>query len=238
LLVEQSVRAALAELSLTRERLAQTGPVLRIGFILEVRLLVESALRAHAKTRGAPEFDVRLQELHSHVQARALTRQQLDIAICYETSELANRDGLQQSLVTEDPFALVVPERAWVNGKLSTKVLATLLHARLLERLSTEFASAAEGWFDKNDLHPERTTECEQGSEILAYAGAGYGYGFLPAFWSMTSHPGAVFVPLGDFGTTVKIAAYSLQHVTPHVTRLREDLCAAARVALRDFRRQ
>jgi DNA-binding transcriptional LysR family regulator len=236
LLVEQSVRAAMAELSRTRDRLDRHGPVLRIGYIRAVRVLVENALRSQAQVPGMPAYEVRLLELTSDKQASALARRELDIAICYVTSDLASRGEVEESLVAEEPFALVIPERAYVNGKVSRKTLQPLLHARLLERFSPQFGAAAEAWLSKHKLQPERSVECEVGSEILAYAGAGYGYGFLPALWSMSSHQSAVFVPPTDFDVTVKIAAYSLRHVTPWVTQLREHVSAAARTALRDFR--
>ena len=70
LLVEQSVRTAVAELSMTRERLEVNRPVLRIGFIRAMRPLVEKALRCHAKAQGAPAFDVRLQELTPEMRVR------------------------------------------------------------------------------------------------------------------------------------------------------------------------
>jgi DNA-binding transcriptional LysR family regulator len=235
LLVEQSVRAAIAELSRTRQRLAVDRPVLRIGFMRPVRPLIESALRNQARPHGVPRFDVRLLELTADMQARALARRELDIAISYAIPELAARAGIEESPVTEQPFALVVPERACVRGKLSVAALSTLVYVQSPARMSQVLADAGQQWLTQKRLTPARIVECELGSEILAYAGAGHGYGFLPALWSMERHDGAVFVPVTPFAGTAKIAAYTLQHVTPWVTRLREDLSAGARAALQAF---
>jgi DNA-binding transcriptional LysR family regulator len=236
LLVEQSLRAAMAELSRTRDRLAVDRPVLRIGFIRAMRPLVEKALRSQVKVHGIPAFDVRLLELSNEVQARALVRRELDIAIAYAVPELATRAGIEASLVTEEPFALVIPERAWVDGRPSLAVLAPLLYAYSPRRLSNQVAEAGERWLSDHRLEPKSTVECAMGSEIIAYAGSGYGYGFLPALWSMADHEGVVFAPVAGFSATARIAAYSLQHVSPWVTRLRENLTTAAQVALQDFR--
>jgi DNA-binding transcriptional LysR family regulator len=237
LLVEQSVRQAMAELSRTRDRLAHDRPVLRIGFARPVGPLVQRALRAPATASGVPAFDVRLQELTSEMQARALERRELDIAISYALPQLADREGIEASIVTEEPFALVIPERAWVNGKPSRTVLSSLLYAHSPRRLSTRLVAAEDQWLRGNRLEPKRRIECELGSEILAYAQAGLGFGFLPALWSMAGHDGVVFAPI-EFAVTAKISAYSLQHVTPSVTRLRESLSASARAALLEFRKK
>jgi DNA-binding transcriptional LysR family regulator len=235
LLVEQSVRAAIAELSRTRDRLAVDRPVLRIGFIRAMRPLVERGLREHSTARGVPAFDVRLQELTGEAQARALERCELDIAISYAFPELAARAGVEASVITEEPFSLAIPERAWVRGKPSRPVLASLLYAHSPRRFSSQLVAAESQWLRDNRLEPVRTIECELGSEILAYAGAGLGYGFLPALWSMGGHDGVVFAPI-EFGATAKIAAYSLRHVSPWITGLRETLSTAARAALVRFR--
>jgi len=236
LMVEQSVRAVLSELSRTRERLAVERPVLRIGFIRAVRPLVEKALRSDARVGGAPTFDIRLLELTTEMQAVALSRRELDIAISYATPEFRERGDVEESVITEEPFALVIPERAWVNGKPSIAALRPLLYAHSPRRFSAVMASAEDEWLEKNHLAPERTVECQVGSEIVAYASSGYGYGFLPALWSMASHGGATFVPLPEFPASAKIAAYSLKHVKPWVLSLRERLSKAARTALREFR--
>jgi DNA-binding transcriptional LysR family regulator len=233
LLVEQSVRAALAELVRTRERIARSAPVLRIGFIPAARPLLEQALRTLPKVRGIPSFEVRLFELATDKQARALGRRELDIAISYSLDGLVNRDGIEKSLVADEPFALVIPERAFSNATPTRSVLNTLVYAHSPRRMSAELSAAAERYLGQHRLQPSEWIECEWGSEILAYAGAGYGYGFLPALWSMSPHAGVVFVPLSDFGFSARIYAYSLEHVTPWVTQLREHLSAAARSALR-----
>jgi DNA-binding transcriptional LysR family regulator len=234
-LVEQSVRVAMAELTRTRDRLALDRPVLRVGFIRPMRPLVARALRSHGKAPGATPFDVRLLELTAEAQARALELRELDIAISYATADFEGRGGLEASMVTEEPFALVIPERALVKGKPSIAALGPLLYAHSPHRFSSQLAKAEREWLRAHRLEPARTIECELGSEIVAYAGAGEGYGFLPALWSIADHDGVVFAPI-DFGTVARIAAYSLEHVTPWVTEFRDHLSAAARAALRDFR--
>lgn len=61
-------------------------------------------------------------------------------------------------------------------------------------------------------------------AEILAYAGSGRGYGFLPALWSMVPHEGVVFAAAADIGAAVAIAAYWLPQletiVAPTIARL------------------
>ena len=235
-LVEQSLRTAMATLSRARDWLAAERPVLRIGFIRPMRPLVERALRGQLSSRQAQGFEVRLFELPADAQAHALERRELDIAISYN-GDFAGRDGIEASLVTEEPFALVIPDRAWVDGKPSRKVLSTLLYAYSPRHLSEQLNAAADKWLEQNGLDPSRRVECALGTEIMAYAGAGHGFGFLPALWSLASHDGVVFAPI-DFAATARIAAYSLQHVKPWVTELRERLSAAARAALDDFRRK
>ena len=235
LLVEQSVRAAMSELSQARDRLALDRPVLRIGFMRAVRPLVEKALRGQAGPRGKPDFDVRLLELAPEAQARALDRRELDIAISYATPEFASRADREGSLLADEPFALVIPERAWVRGKLSLPVLEPLVYAYSPRRFSSRLAPAEERWFRRRRLEPRRAVECALGSEILAYAASGRGYGFLPALWSMANHEGVVFAPT-DFEATARIAVYTLRHVAPLVSDLRDTLTAGAREALRAFR--
>jgi DNA-binding transcriptional LysR family regulator len=234
LLVEQSVRAAMAELSRTRDRLAVDSPVLRIGFIRLMRPLVERALRGQLKAHGIPAFEVRLLELPSEVQARALARREIDVAICYALPEFAKREGIEESVLTDQPYALAIPERGWVRGKPSVEVLGSLIYAHLPRRPSSRVAQAEEQWLSENGLAPARSVECGLGTEILAYAGAGHGYGFLPALWSTASHEGVVFAPVLTSAPIARIAAYSLKHVAPWMAQLRENLSAATRAALED----
>jgi DNA-binding transcriptional LysR family regulator len=236
-LVEQSVRASLAELERTRERLALEGPVLRIGFIPIVRPLVEQALRRLGRVHGIPTFDVRLLELSSEQQARALVQRELDIAISYALPELAAREGIEQTLVSEQPYVLAVPERACPRGKLARDVLATLTYVDVSRRSSQRVFDAQERWLKEHGVAPARRVTCPHGSELLAYAASGYGYGFLPALWTTASHGGIAFVPLPPSAVTVRIAAYSLAHVAPWMARLREHLSAAARVGLEELSR-
>lgn len=232
LLVEQSLRAAMVELSRTRERLAVERPVLRVGFIRLMRPIVERALRSQDAAQGSSAFDVRLLELQSEQQARALMRRELDIAICHALPALAQHAGIEESLLSEQPYVLVIPERAWVRGKPSAEVLSSLLYAHSPRRHSSRIADAQEDWLRENNLASARRVECALGSEILAYAGSGHGYGFLPALWNTASHEGVVFAPVVESGATTKIAAYSLKHLAPWMTRLRDDLSVAARKAL------
>jgi DNA-binding transcriptional LysR family regulator len=232
-LVEQSFRAAIGELSRTRDRLALERPVLRVGFIRVMRPLVEKALRGSMKSSAEAAFDVRLLELDSDRQERALMSRELDIAVCYARPALAVRTGVETSLVTDQPFALVLPERACVRGKPNVDMLSSLTYACLPRRLS-RVADAEPRWLTEMGLAPKRRVECVLGSEILAYAGSGHGYGLLPALWSTVGHDGAVFAPV-KIAATAAICAYSLAHVAPWVTRLREDLSAAARSALEGF---
>jgi DNA-binding transcriptional LysR family regulator len=235
LVVEQAVRSAMAELGRARERVATERPVLRIGFIRAVRPLVEQALRDQHRTQRRPAFDVRLSELTSEAQARALQRRELDIALCYALPVLTARDGIEASVIGEEPYALVIPERAWVKGRISVSALSRLHYVHPPRRFANAVVTAGEGWLKAQGLTPERVIECPLGSEIFAYAASGYGYGFLPALWRMASHEGVVFAPVPSLGVSAEIAAYSLRHVTPHITRLRQDLCNAARAVLKDF---
>ncbi|HVU05515.1 MAG TPA: LysR family transcriptional regulator [Polyangiaceae bacterium] len=235
LLVEQAARNAVAGLSTTRERLANDRPLLRLGYVAPVRPLIVSALRSQLTGDGREAFDVRLSELGGEAQSRALERRELDIAVSYAIPDLAERKDIDASLLAEEPFALVIPAHAWARGKPSLTAMAPLLHATWPRRLSRQAAEAQATWLEEHGLSPSRTVECERGSEIVAYAGAGCGYGFLPALWSMSAHPGAVFVPV-DLGVTAPISAYSLQHASPWVTHLRQQLSVAARRALRSFR--
>jgi DNA-binding transcriptional LysR family regulator len=234
-LVEQALRTAMAVLSQTRDRLALEHPVLRIGFIRPVRSLLEAALYQRTKAATGEAFEVRLLELSSERQARALANRELDIAICYALPELAARTDIEASLVSEQPFALVIPERAFVRGKPSASVLATLDHVRLPRRYARSAADAGERWLRDHGIAPRHSLDCELGTEIVAYAAAGRGYGFLPALWSLERYRGVVFVAAPNFGVRATIAAYSLRHVRPWVTRLRQDLSAAARAALKAF---
>jgi DNA-binding transcriptional LysR family regulator len=236
LVVEQAVRNAMTELGRARERLKTERPVLRIGFIRPVRPLVEKALRDQQRSQRGAGFDVRLSELTSEAQARALQRRELDIAICYALPELAARDGIEASLIDQQPYALVIPERAWVKGKVAPAALAALHYTHPPRRFAQAGVEAGERWLQAHGIAPQHAIECPLATEIIAYAGAGYGFGFLPALWRMASHSGVVFAPVPGFGVVAEIAAYSLRHVTPHIARLRHDLSAAARAGLRDFR--
>jgi len=129
-IVARAERVAIAELSRTCERLATDRPVLRIGFIRPVRPLIDRALRALTRLNGNAAFDVRLLELTAEAQASALVRRELDIAVSYAIPAFATAHGVEESVVTQQqPFALVIPERAWVRGKPSTAALAQLVYA-------------------------------------------------------------------------------------------------------------
>jgi DNA-binding transcriptional LysR family regulator len=167
--------------------------------------------------------------------SRGLKRRELDIAICYALPELATHQGVEESLVTEQPFALVIPAPAWVHGKPSVRVLKSLLYARLPHHFAHRAVVAGEKWLTQHQVTPRQTIECALGTEIVSYAAAGLGYGFLPALWSTVADASVVFAPMTNFAATAKIAAYSLQHVAPWVTQLREDLSVGARAALQDF---
>jgi DNA-binding transcriptional LysR family regulator len=110
------------------------------------------------------------------------------------------------------------------------------LYAYSPRYFSERLNAAGQRWLSAHGLDPLRNVECRVGAEIIAYAGAGQGFGFLPALWSMASLDGVVFAPI-EFAATAKIAAYSLQHVKPWVTELREALSSAARAALLEFRK-
>ena len=235
-MVEHALRAALDGLSLTRDRLLPSRPVLRIGFIRAVRLIVEEALCGQATRRKRPGFDVRLLEMTTDEQMKALARRDLDIAICYTTGDPAYRDELEETLVADEPIALVVPQAAWVRGKLMHKRLEGLTHARVLERHSPQFARGSSEWIARERVRPGKWVDCDSGGEVLAYAGSGHGFGFLPALWSLTNHQRAVFVPPSGFAPRVRIAAYSLHHVSPWVSQLRDDISELARQALSEFR--
>jgi DNA-binding transcriptional LysR family regulator len=196
-----------------------------------LRPVIVNALRN--LTVANPYFDVVLREVNADDQVRGLARCELDIAVGYALPQLANLEGIEESRITEEPFALVVPERAYVDGELS---LAALEPLRYLYSPREPLMKAAERWLGDRKLTPHTSTICELGTETIAYASAGFGYGFLPALWSSVSHEGAMFVPAADFEHEIGIAAYSLAHVTQRITRLREELSLAARDALSKFR--
>lgn len=234
MIVLRSLQTVIAELSQARGRVALDRPLLRIGFIRIMRPIVEHALRMALGERG--DVEVRLVELHSERNARMLDERELDIAVCYAFDDLfEGASDVEMSLVTEQPIALVVPERAFVRGKLSLRALARLDYAHVPRRFSRELADAELLWLKRNGLKPRTAIECRLGTEIIAYAATGRGYGFLPALWSTTSHAGAAFAPLPNFAQTARIAAYSLPHVSPWVACFRESLVRAAHLALRDF---
>jgi DNA-binding transcriptional LysR family regulator len=227
LLVEQTLRSVLARLEHDRDRLAMERPVLRIGFIRAMRPLIERALREPTKKRNELPFDVRLIELQSEQQARKLQSRELDVAVCYAIDDLFDdRTGIE---------ALVVPEHACVRGQLVLRALAELNYVHLSRRFARDTLTASAQWLATHGLAPQCRIECKLGTEILAYAAAGRGYGFLPALWRTTSHEGAVFMPLPDFAQVVGIAAYSLQHLSPWVIPFRESLLRVARAALHGF---
>lgn len=207
---------------------------LRIGFIRMVRPLVERALRQ--EKRRTPELNVRLVELSSERQVSALDDDRLDIAICYALPQLERRGDLVHSLVCEQPFALVVPSHAHRRGELVPAALAPLDYVHPPRWLARHAVDAGERWLADRGLAPARKLQHELGSEVIAYAAAGCGYGFLPALWSSVAHDGAAFVPVPGFAPKAKVAAYSRLDGHASAKRLRKSLADAARAALRDFR--
>jgi len=234
MIVMRSLETVIAELSQARGRVACDRPLLRIGFMRIMRPTVEHALRMALSKHD--DVEVRLFELHSEPAARTLHHRELDIAVCYAFDDLFEGESdIEMSVVTDLPIALVVPERSVMRGKLSLRTLAGLDYVHAPRRFSREIADAELDWLKENGLKPKSSIECRLGTEIIAYAATGRGYGFLPALWRTTSHEGAVFVPMPSFARAARIAAYSLPHVGPWVARFREGLLRAAHLALRDF---
>jgi DNA-binding transcriptional LysR family regulator len=215
----------------TRERLAER-PVLRIGFIRLARPLLEDALRQQHSERRAPRFDVRLLEMTSEAQARALGRDELDVAIGFDIPDLVSRADVETSIVAELRYALVLPERAWVNGQPSPRVLRTLSHVHPPRRYARANVEAAERWLMAHDIVPARALEQASATELIAYAASGHGFGFLLERWKAMASAGVVFANVPDYEATARIAVCSLRHVTTHVTALRTSLEASARAAL------
>ena len=79
---------------------------------------------------------------------------------------------------------LALPERAYPRGKLARDVLGSLTYVDVSRRSSERVFDVQERWLKDHGVLPARRIECSAGSELLAYAAAGYGYGFLPALWT------------------------------------------------------
>jgi DNA-binding transcriptional LysR family regulator len=235
-LVESTLRSAIAMIEHARDRLAVERPVLRVGFIRAIRPLIEQTLRALGVQPGDAQFDVRLAELPSEQQARRLRNREIDVAVCYAIEDLfEDRTGIDEVVVTEQAYALVAPESACPRGKIAPNSLSTLHYVHLPSRFSQSIASYGARWLAQNRLRPKCRIECKLATEVIAYAAAGRGYGFLPALWSTAAHDGAVFVPMPDFAKTINIAAYSLEHLRFWVTPFRRALLQSAQAALAKF---
>jgi DNA-binding transcriptional LysR family regulator len=233
--VQQLLRSVVADLELGRRRLSRE-PVIAIAYVRMLRPFVERALRASARSKTGPRFDVRLHELPSEEQARQLRDGKLDVALCYARDDLLDElSGAVLSFGIESSYAIVVPERAVVRGTLNVRALARLHYVHPPDRFAKDVAAAGRAWLAANGLAAESRIECELGTEIISYAVSGRGYGFLPALWSAASHEGAAFVPVTGFVRAVRLAAYTREHVEHWVAPLREKLLAEVRMALRGF---
>ena len=154
-LVQHSVRRALTEIERAVES-TRDEPVLRIGFIRIMRPLIERALRRQGRRHNLPVFDVRLRELSSERQARALMQRELDIAISYALPELSERAGIEQTLISEQPYVLAMPERAFVHGKVVRDVLAKLTYVDASRQSSQRVFEAQERWLAEQRMAPAR----------------------------------------------------------------------------------
>lgn len=234
-LVERDARKILSELERTRARVATRQPMVRIGFNRASRPLVERALRELVHPRKANAFDVQLFELSSEAQAARLRRGELDVGVCYAIDGLLTAaDDVEGLPIVAEPYALVLPERAWRKGKPSLRALASMNYTHVPRSFSRVFDDA-ERWLRQQGLVPLRRIECALATEILAYAGSGRGFGFLPALWSMFPHHGVVFAPVADFGPTATIAAYWLSQQKDAVGPLLTQLVKVAREGLRSL---
>ena len=187
-LVLRTLESVAAQLSDCRRRTALRRPMLRIGFIRIMRPMVERALRG-ASGAGDAGFDVRLVELRTEHHPRKLLSGELDLAVCYAFDDLFEVPiSIHETRVTDEPFALVVPERAYRRNKLQRRALSGLDYAHLPRRFSRQVSEAAQRWLDDNQIWPASRIECELGTEVISYAASGRGFGFLPALWSTAGH--------------------------------------------------
>lgn len=234
-IADKAAREAIAVLEKERERIKVECPVLRVGFVRMMRPLVERAVRTRVTTQTSKTVEFRLFELTSEQQARALAARELDVAICFRLPLLSDAKDFDEFEVSTHPYALAVPAHAWMNGELAVDVLRRLHYAHPPSRLSPDVIDAGEEWLASEQVNPTTKLECDFATQIIAYAGSGIGFGFVPALWSAASREGVVFVPLPTFATSAKISLYTLGHATTHAKGLRKDLQASAREALEGF---
>lgn len=232
-LVEKDARKLLSELERTRARVAMNRPIVRIGFNRASRPLVERALRELVPPRETSAFDVQLFELSSEAQANKLRTGELDVGVCYVLDHLFTADDqIEELKIVAEPYALVLPERAWKQAKPNLRALSSMSYTHVPRSFSRVFDDA-ERWLHEQGLAPARRIECALATEILAYAGSGRGFGFLPALWSMVPHDGVVFARVANFRPTATIAAYWLPNQANTVKPLLNRLPKVAREGLR-----
>ncbi len=234
-LVAQGVSKTLAELVSTRALSQQR--ILRIGFIRVVRPILERVLRElGAACEGS--FDVELFELSSEAQGRKMNVRELDVAICYSRAQLfISPDDVGQSLVALQPHCLVLPEHAWNKGKVDHAALSSLHYTYVPPLSSPKVFESGRQWLQTHCLAPRRQIECELATEIIAYAGAGRGYGFLPALWSTTNRDGVVFAPVPDFAPTSEVSAFWRRDLDEVLSPFLTGLESAAQQALVRYHR-
>jgi DNA-binding transcriptional LysR family regulator len=162
-----------------------------------------------------------------------LRRRELDVAVCYAVdSDLDTKHGIDVDAIARQPCCLVVPESAYVRGRLVVGKLAGLSYAHVPAHLSPELTAKSLRWLADNRIAPQKRIECRFGTEIIAYAASGFGYGILPALWRATHHEAVVFAAIPDLPYEARINAYSLPHVRQWTAVFRRALRAVTKELL------
>lgn len=239
-----------------RWRLNQERPEVCVGYMPVMESVVHRALRLSPREAADPEYLVRFRKMSIESMIPALKNGEIDIAVSYARSaylsgagasepsdvrmvardpdlaDIALVDEIMERVIADVPFAVFVPEHAYVGRRLSIPALKPLVYAHSSPRTIIQ---AGESWLSKHKLEPARQIRCEFGSEIIGYARSGRGYGILPILWKAGDIEGAVAVPSPELEVSSRLALYSLRHADGVAVSIWDKITALTRSVLKSL---
>lgn len=222
--VKELAERLFRELADTRRCLDPGRQHLRIGFVRAMQTLVQRALRALPHT-GADAISVLLFELTSDLGVSWLNSRKLDVLVCFECPEFSHRDDVVRVGLSKTPHVLVVPENAVLSGELSTEALRALayVHSR-----RSDLVRAGDRWLHERAVAPVTRIECEVANELVSYAAAGRGFGFVPACAAYEQREGVTVVAAASLDPMAQISVYTVSPVLDAVRSFSRTLTHAA----------
>ncbi len=169
---------------------------LSIGLTSSMALGVVPAL-VRDFSHANPEVEIRLAELTTAQQEKALLARTLDLAFCYPPLETP---GFSTQSVCDEGMVLAIPESHPLARKRSIKLTSLRGEAVLTfpRHLSPGFYDLMIAAFSRASVSPRIAEEATQLQTIIALVCAGLGVAVVPDSLSTPARPGVEYRPIID----------------------------------------